>query len=311
MKIIFAGTPAFAVPALEALCRSMYEIRGVYTQPDRPAGRGQRLGESPVKTAALQHHLPIFQPSSLRDEQAQQTLRDLSPDVMVVAAYGLILPQAVLEIPRYGCINIHPSLLPRWRGATPIHRPLLNGEKETGVTIMQMDAGLDTGPMLYKIACPIENKDNFSTLHDKLARLGADSLCHVLTHIQNLSPEIQDESLACYAQKIHKTDAVLDFQKSAAKLDCQVRGFYPAYANLEGQRIKIWETTVIENMPEKNMPGAILRALSTGIEICTGKGILRVQKLQLPGGKILTAREILNAKANLFAIGKMFSTHAV
>jgi methionyl-tRNA formyltransferase len=308
LKIIYAGTPEFSVPALETLIHSGHEIIGVYTQPDRPSGRGQRLHESAVKITALKYNLPVFQPKSLRDLQAQEALKNLQPDIIIVAAYGLILPKAILESPKYGCINIHPSLLPRWRGATPIHRPILTGEKETGVTIMQMDEGLDTGAMLYKLSCLIGPKDNFKTLHDKLAHLGAESLMYVLDHIENLTPEYQDNSLACYAQKISKTDAELDWEKNAEDLERMIRGFYPAYSYIDGQMVKVWEAAVIiKNNNIKNPPGTILQSNHTGIEVLTGHNILNLQKLQLPGGKILTAREILNSRANLFAVGKIFS----
>lgn len=307
MKIIFAGTPDFAVPALETLIHSNHEIIGVYTQPDRPSGRGQKLTPSPIKSLALQYNLPVFQPKTLKDKEAQQELIQLNPDLIIVVAYGLILPKAILDIPKYGCINIHGSLLPRWRGAAPIHRAILAGDKETGITIMQMEQGLDTGPMLYKSICPITVQDNLEILHDKLSKLGAESLIKVLDNIENIKPEIQDNSLATYASKISKEEANLDWTKSAEECDCAVKAFYPAYSFLNTQMIKIWDVTYTKN-ESQHSPGTIIQLHSDKIDVATKDGTLSILKLQLPGGKALTTKEILNSKANMFAVGNTFTS---
>jgi methionyl-tRNA formyltransferase len=312
MKIIFAGTPDFAVPALEVLIHSPHEIIAVYTQPDRPSGRGQKLTPSPVKSLALQHNLSIYQPTSLKDREAQQILINQKPDLIVVVAYGLILPKIILDAPKYGCINIHGSLLPRWRGAAPLHRAILAGDKETGITIMQMEAGLDTGPMLYKSLCPITTQDNLKTLHDKLSKIGAECLIKVLDNIENIQPDVQDNSLSTYASKISKEEANLDWTKSAEELDRAVRAYYPAYSYLNSQMIKVWEVSIKKNSPPASqaaasIKGAIVELYQDKIDVMTGNGILSLLKLQLPGGKILSTKEILNSKANLFAVGNIFT----
>lgn len=312
MKILFAGTPEFAVPALQALIDSEHDIIGVYTQPDRPSGRGQHCHPSPVKTLALQHNLQIFQPKTLRNIQAQQELINLQPDMMIVAAYGLILPKIILDAPKYGCINIHASLLPRWRGAAPIHRAILAGDTETGITIMQMAEGLDTGAMLYKTICPIDLKDTTKTLHDKLATLGALSLMAVLNKpIETLQPELQDEQLATYASKISKSEANLDWQQSAESLHRAIRAFYPAYSYLDSQLVKIWEADIFPHPPGRDAKycvstGTIIQTHPESIDVMTGDGILSLKKLQLAGGKVLSVREILNSRANLFITGNRF-----
>jgi len=304
VKIIFAGTPEFAVAPLKALLNSEHTIVTVYTQPDRPAGRGLKLTASPVKQLALAHAIPVCQPLSLRDPEAQQTLKNWQADVMIVAAYGLILPSAVLTIPPLGCINIHASLLPRWRGAAPIQRAILAGDQETGITIMQMDAGLDTGPMLYQVRCPIYASDTSQDLHDRLAQLGADAL---LTILKNLTaqPQIQNNDQACYAPKIEKSEAEINWQQSASEIDRLIRAFNPwpiAYTFCNNQILRIWQAQVIS---ENNnaVPGTIIRANKSGIDVATHTDILRLLKIQLPGGKPLAVNDILNAHTNLFSVG--------
>jgi len=294
MKIIFAGTPEFASVILESLIHSSHEIISVYTQPDRPAGRGRKLHESPVKQLALKNQLPVFQPEKLKEPI------DIEADVIVVAAYGLLLPTFVLEAPKYGCINVHASLLPRWRGAAPIHRAILAGDKETGITIMQMEKGLDTGPMLHKIKCDILPEDNTKTLHDKLAGLGAKSLLEVLNNIESFPPEKQDERLATYAKKIIKAETTLDFEKPAIELERAVRAYYPAQALINNELIKIWEAES-HNTQTNLPPGSIIESSPQGIVVATGKGVLNIKSLQLPGGKKLTVKEILNSKKNFFS----------
>lgn len=296
-RVVFAGTPDFAVPPLEALIRHGYDLCAVYTQPDRPAGRGRHLTPSPVKVTAVRHGIPIRQPGSLRSEQEQAALRDLQPDLMVVAAYGLILPPAILEAPRLGCINVHASLLPRWRGAAPIQRAMLAGDVETGITLMQMDAGLDTGPILAKARCPIEPRDTAQTLHDRLAVLGAQVLIDNLPLFArgDLTPLPQDDALATYARKLDKAEAEIDWSQSAEFLERQVRAFNPwpvAVTSLRGKPLRIWEALAIGDSASE--PGSILRASREGIDVGTGQGVLRLLKVQLPGGRPVTAGEFLS-----------------
>jgi methionyl-tRNA formyltransferase len=304
MKIIFAGTPQFGLPALDALMQSGHSIIGIFTQPDKPAGRGRHLQQSPFKQFALSHQLPLFQPASLKNTEQQEIIKHLSPDVMIVAAYGLILPKAVLEIPTLGCINIHASLLPRYRGAAPIQRAILSGASETGITIMQMDEGLDTGKMLYKLSCQIENIDNVQTLHDKLSQLGATALIHVINHLENITPEVQNNDFATYASKIVKSESLLDFNKTAIECDRAVRAFYPAQILFKDQLIKIWETQVInpERLGNEQSLGKIIHADKSGIDFVTKQGILRCLQLQMPGGKKLFAQEILNSRGEFFKV---------
>ena len=305
MKIIFAGTPDFALSALDALLSSQHEVVAVYTQPDRPAGRGRKLRVSPVKKRAQENHIPVFQPTSLKQEEDQSVLAGMQAELMVVVAYGLILPEEVLHIPKYGCINIHASLLPRWRGAAPIQRSILAGDKETGVTIMQMDSGLDTGAMLTRIICPIELEDTSQTLHDKLARTGGEALLDTIEKIQNgtLISELQDEQFSNYASKIEKSEATLDWSLSAQELEYKVRAFNPwpvAQTSLGDKVLRIWLAKALEtDMPESNkagiVPGTVVHADKKGFDVATGKGILRLLEVQLPGGKPISASAFLNA----------------
>lgn len=276
LKIIFAGTPDFAARHLQALLTSEHEVIAVYTQPDRPAGRGQKLTPSPVKSLALEHQIPVYQPKSLRKEEAQQELAALGADIMVVVAYGLILPKVVLDTPRLGCINVHGSILPRWRGAAPIQRALWAGDTETGVTIMQMDVGLDTGDMLLKTHLPIEDDDTSASLYEKLAGQGPAALLDALAALSEgtLSAEKQDEALANYAEKLSKEEARLDFAKPAKNLWQEVRAFNPwpvSYFEHQGQTIKVWQTSVLAE-PSTKASGTIVAAGKQGIDIATADG---------------------------------------
>lgn len=298
MKIIFAGTPEFAASALAALLKE-HEIIAVLTQPDRPAGRGMQLSASPVKQLALQHGLTVLQPASLKGEEAQQQIAALNAEVMVVAAYGLILPQAVLEMPRYGCLNIHASLLPRWRGAAPIQRAILAGDSETGITIMQMDVGLDTGDMLLTDACPIEVTDNAQTLHDKLAVMGASSIVNALNLLEknSLIPVRQDDALACYAAKLLKGEAQIDWNQDAEQIARAVRAYNPfpvCQAKLNDIVVKIWQAEVV-SADKSGVPGEVLTADKSGITVACGKDALRLIVLQRPGGRAQPAVQFLQA----------------
>ncbi|RCX32895.1 methionyl-tRNA formyltransferase [Thioalbus denitrificans] len=313
MRIIFAGTPEFAATCLQALLESPHEVCAVYTQPDRPAGRGRKLTASPVKALALEQGLAVRQPPTLRDPDAQRELAAWRADIMVVVAYGLILPQAVLDTPRLGCINVHASLLPRWRGAAPIQRAILAGDAESGVTIMQMEAGLDTGPMLLRVSCPIGAGDTAQTLHDRLANLGARALVEALAGLEAgaLAAETQDEALANYAAKLEKSEAEIDWSRSAAELDRQVRAFNPwpvAFTRLGDQNLRIWEAEPRPG-PSRAAPGTVVAADRNGIDVATGAGILRLKRLQLPGGRSLPARDFLNAQRG-FAPGLRLGAEA-
>jgi len=303
LKIIFAGTPEFAADSLQALLDSEHEVIAVYTQPDRPAGRGRKLTASPVKALALEQGLPVLQPVSLRDDAAQQTLADFKADVMVVVAYGLILPEPVLTAPRLGCVNVHASLLPRWRGAAPIQRAILAGDEQTGVTIMQMDVGLDTGDMLHKVVCPIESADTAQSLHDKLAAQGASALCDTLAMLAagTAKPEKQDDAHSNYAEKLQKAEAEIDWSQSAQLLSRTVRAFNPwpvAFTRFDDKNLRIWFAQALGDATDKT-PGTVLGESRDGIDVATGDGVLRVKQLQLPGGKSLNAGQFLNAHSLL------------
>lgn len=301
LRIIFAGTPQFSTPALHALLHSPHEVCAVYTQPDRPAGRGRKLTASPVKQLALQQSIPVRQPLNLKNTDAIDDLSSWQADLMVVVAYGLLLPPAVLTIPRLGCINIHASLLPRWRGAAPIQRAILAGDRETGITIMQMNAGLDTGDMIARRSCPILSTDTSADLHDRLACLGAEALLETLTALQNGSTTLtaQDEDLACYAAKIDKREAELDWQQDAQALARKVRAFNPwpvAQTHLaSGQTLRIWSAEAMDSAALQYSPGSVIKGTAAGIDVATGHGILCLTQLQLPGGRALPASEFINA----------------
>jgi methionyl-tRNA formyltransferase len=300
MRLIFAGTPAFAATALDALAVAGHEIALVLTQPDRPAGRGMKLTPSVVKQVAQARGLPLFQPASLKTAEAQDRLRAVAAEVMVVAAYGLILPQAVLDIPRRGCLNIHASLLPRWRGAAPIQRAILAGDAETGITIMQMDAGLDTGAMLLKAAVPIGPEDTGGSLHDTLARVGAASIVEALARLDELAPQAQDEALATYAPKLGKEEARLDWARPAAELARAVRGYNPvpgAHTLLDGQAVKVWQASALASAAPAARPGTVLTADGSGILVACGEGALSIAELQLAGGKRMTAAALVAGHA--------------
>lgn len=296
MKIIFAGTPQFAASALAGLLEE-HQVVAVLTQPDRPSGRGMQLTASPVKQLALEHGLPVLQPITLKTEEIQLQLTALGADVMVVAAYGLILPKAVLDIPRYGCLNIHASLLPRWRGAAPIQRAILAGDTETGITIMQMDVGLDTGDMLLRKACPITATDTGAALHDKLAVLGAGCVLDALRQLQdgNLNPVKQDEAAATYAAKLLKSEGQIDWRLDAVQIERAVRAFNPfpvCQTRFGDAVIKIWQASVVRQSGE---PGAVLAADKHGITVACGVDALRLEVLQRPGGKAQPAVQFLQA----------------
>ena len=292
MKLIFAGTPEFAAQALAAINDAGHEIALVLTQPDRPAGRGMALQPSPVKKLALERNIEVFQPLSLKDSEAQARLAALHADVMVVAAYGLILPQAVLDLPRFGCLNIHASLLPRWRGAAPIQRALLAGDAETGVCIMQMEAGLDTGPVMLRRAFPIEATDTTASLHDRLATLGADLIVEALAALP-MAAEVQAVDGVNYAHKIEKSEAVVDWRKSAGELDRHLRAFNPfpgAQAMFKGQTIKLWQAVPVS---AQGKIGQVLAVDRNKIVVACGEGALAISELQKAGGKRLPVQQFL------------------
>lgn len=312
LNIVFAGTPEFAALHLQALLDSEHKIIGVYTQPDRPAGRGKKLQASPVKQLAQQHDIQVFQPQSLRKQEALQQLAELNADIMVVVAYGLILPQLVLDTPKLGCINVHGSILPRWRGAAPIQRSIWAGDKETGVTIMQMDMGLDTGDMLLKTHLPIEDDDTSASLYEKLAQQGPVALIEALAGLAagTLKAEKQDNTLASYAEKLSKEEAQMDWTKSATQLWQEVRAFNPwpvSFFKHHDQNIKVWQTEVLAEQHEVPC-GTIVDASKQGIDIAVADGTLRLLSLQLPGKKTLSAAEILNGRSDWFRVGTQLSS---
>lgn len=296
MRILFAGTPPFAAAALNALADAGHEIVLVLTQPDRPAGRGMKLSPSAVKQAALLRDLPVYQPPTLKTPEVQAALRAADADVMVVAAYGLILPQVVLDLPRFGCLNIHASLLPRWRGAAPIQRAILAGDAETGITIMQMDAGLDTGAMLSRIVVPIGDADTAASLHDTLAAAGAMAIVAALAHYAELVPEAQDDTQATYAAKLSKEEAQLDWHQPAETLARAVRAYNPApgaWTLLNGAPLKIWSA---QTCAETGAPGEVLRADADHLIVACGSGALDVRALQPAGSKRMTAAAFLSGR---------------
>lgn len=298
LNIIFAGTPEFAAAALQACIASEHNVVAAFTQPDRPAGRGRKIKYGPVKRLAIEADIPVFQPQRL--EQEQQTLiKSLRADVMLVSAYGLLLPKTVLDIPKYGCINIHASLLPKWRGAAPIQRSIIAGDLKTGISIMQMEEGLDTGPVLQQFECEICATETGSSLHDRLAGIAAAEIIRVLEnlHAGNLIATIQDSSQANYANKLTKSEANIDWSQSAKEIERKIRAFnaWPvAYTYYGKQRLRIWQAEV-SDATSAQLPGYIVNNKQT-IEVATGEGVLRLISLQLAGGKIISAQDFLNAQ---------------
>ncbi|WP_168395605.1 methionyl-tRNA formyltransferase [Acinetobacter indicus] len=320
MKIIFAGTPEFAAVALDALLKTEHEIVAVYTQPDRKAGRGQKLTASAVKQLALAHDLPVYQPLHFKSSTeeglaAQAELKALNADVMVVAAYGLILPQVVLDTPKYGCLNIHGSLLPRWRGAAPIQRAIATGDAETGVTIMKMAAGLDTGDMMYKTLCPITAEDTSASLHDKLAIQGAEAIVAVLASEQTLQQyleqrEVQDEALTVYAHKLSKAEAKIDWSQDAVTIDRNIRAFNPwpvAFIPLDEQsNLRVWGSVLSNEAVNGQSAGSILALDKQGVHVACGDGkAICLTSLQWPGGKALNPVQI--AQTQKLSIGQVLA----
>jgi methionyl-tRNA formyltransferase len=307
MKIIFAGTPDFAVFSLQMLLASTHEVCAVYTQPDRLAGRGRKLHTSPVKELALKSAIPVFQPLSLKSGEDLQQLASFNAELIVVVAYGMILPQAVLDIPRLGCINVHGSLLPRWRGAAPIQRALMAGDEKTGVTIMQIVRKLDAGDMLHKEECVIGADDTASDLHNKLAELGAIGLSKVLVQMEagTLQPEPQDESLVTYAEKLTKSEAIINWKQSASMIALKVRGLnaWPVAQTLyQGKILRIWQAEAFAK--DTDLEPGIVNCVNKHMDVATGKGTLRLHEVQLPGGTRMMAQAFLNAhKVNGVKLG--------
>ncbi len=300
MRVVFAGTPEFSVPILQAALDSRHSVVAVYSQPDRPAGRGRKLTPGPVKQLALRHHVPVFQPVTLNSSKARHELAELRPDLMVVVAYGLILPQAVLDLPHRGCVNLHASLLPRWRGAAPIQRAILAGDRQSGVCLMQMEAGLDSGPVLAAVRTDIADEDTGGSLHDRLSRLAADLLARHLDDLEQgvLEPIVQDENLVSYASKLDKSEAVINWHQDAGQLERQVRAFNPwpvAQAKYRGQVLRVWSAKAIAG--DAGLPGSVVAAGKQGIDVVCGSGCLRLLTIQLPGGKRLSAADFLNARS--------------
>ncbi|MEW9797877.1 methionyl-tRNA formyltransferase [Alteromonas sp. CYL-A6] len=310
LRIIFAGTPDFAASHLQALIDADCQVIAAYTQPDRPAGRGKKLTPSPVKVLAEQHNIPVMQPPSLKDKDAQAALANFDADLMIVVAYGLLLPKAVLDSPRYGCINVHGSVLPRWRGAAPIQRAIWAGDKETGVTIMQMDEGLDTGPMLSVATLAIGETDTSASLYDKLAELGPKALVDAVHSIPGLTPVPQDDHLATYAKKLSKQEAQIDWSMNAEQLERNVRAFNPwpmAWFIANDNNIKVWEAGIAD-LTTTATPGTILTADKQGICVATGDGkAIRLTRLQIPGKKALPVADVLNARADWFQVGTVLN----
>lgn len=307
MRLVFAGTPEFAATILAALLDSGHPVVNVYTQPDRPAGRGRKLKASPVKTLAARNHVPVSQPINLRGKESADALAAHSPDVMVVAAYGLLLPPGFLSLPTYGCINVHASLLPRWRGAAPIQRAILAGDDETGVSIMQMDQGLDTGGVLRAASLKIRSKDTAGTLSGPLARLGATTVLETLEELSYgaLEATPQDDTRATLAPRVEKREAELDWSQDANALDRRVRAFNPwpvAFTRLPGsgdpnaRRLRVWQAQPCPERYDPAAPGTVLTAGAEGIAVATGGGVLLLTEVQVPGSRVMSAADLLNAR---------------
>lgn len=300
LRLVFAGTPEFAAVSLRAIASSRHQLAAVLTQPDRPAGRGRKLMPSPVKQLALELGKPILQPTRLRDAEVFEALRELAPDVIVVVAYGLILPAAVLDLPHLGCINVHASLLPRWRGAAPIQRAILAGDTQTGITIMQMDTGLDTGPILLQRPCPILSTDTGGSLHDRLAELGAEALLEALDGLADhrLHASAQPSEGVTYADKLSKAEAFVRWQESALSIERQIRAFNPwpiAQTHLDDEVIRLWQAQALPEQSVVQEPGTIVQADRQAVLVATGAGLLALQQLQRPGGRPMAATELINS----------------
>jgi len=318
MKIIFAGTPDFAAIALQALLDTAgYDIIAVYTQPDRPAGRGRKLKPSPVKALALEHNIPLEQPLNFKEAYSIDKLKNYHPDLIIVAAYGLLLPASILNAPTHGCLNIHASLLPRWRGAAPIQRAIITGDSETGITIMQMNEGLDTGDMLLKVVTTIEANDTGGSLHDRLAMLGAEAIITVLANLkaQQSKAEPQDDNLANYAKKLNKAEATIDWGLSVTEIDRHIRAFNPwptCQAKLGDKIIRIQEAQILEKTKPANTQnslhssGEILAYSKLGIDVQCGQGQIRLTKCQLPGSRAMAVADLHNGRPDLFKPGQNF-----
>jgi methionyl-tRNA formyltransferase len=311
LNIVFAGTPIFALPCLDALATSTHELRAIYTQPDRPAGRGHKLQPSAVKQWALTHQVPVHQPLNFKTPESIRELSLLEPDLLIVIAYGLILPRAVLDIPRFGCINVHASLLPRWRGASPIQQAILHGDVETGITIMQMDSGLDTGAMLARVSCPIEPHATAGHLHDQLSMLASTPLLNTPDAICSgtLVATAQTDELATYAPKINKEDAAIDWQLPAIVIDRQIRAYNPwpiAYTRMHQDTLRIHQARVILEHSAQ-VPGTLLAITKHGLQIATGEGILLIERLQYAGGKVISVADYLNARPNQLQLAMVFA----
>lgn len=301
-KIIFAGSADISTEHLQALINKNFNIIGCYTKIDKPVGRGKKIIANSVKQLAIDNNIPVYQPKNFKTTDSINEFKNLNPDLMIVVAYGLILPKTILDIPKYGCINVHASILPRWRGASPIQQAVLHGDLESGVTIMQMDEGLDTGDMLKISKLTLAPTETSASLYKKLCDIGPPTLIETINNLENITPVKQPKTGATYAEKIQKSDGLIDWNKSDIEIDRQIRGLNPwpcAFTNLDDLTVKIWEANIIEqNTNEK--PGTIIEANKTGINIQTGKNIIKITQLQLPGKKMLSAQDVLNSKRELF-----------
>lgn len=305
LRIVFAGTPDFAAASLQALLNSEHEVVAVYTQPDKKGKRKNQMAPRPVKDLAIAHEIPVFQPSTLKTEEEQLALTNLNADIMVVVAYGMLLPKAILETPLLGCINVHGSILPRWRGAAPVERSMLAGDKETGVTIMQMDEGLDTGDMLYKATTPIAQTDTAASLFERLATIGCEALIETLALFQqgSVTPEQQDNALATYASKLQKTEGAIDWKASASEIELKIRALSPRVAvtfTMADEAIKLLACEIVQ---QSGQPGEILASDKKSIVVACGENAIKIKQLQLPGKKPMDSAAVLNSKREQFSAG--------